>query len=85
MKAPQRVVVKQRQRLVGTVSLMTFSFAALLIPTMVKPSTQVVYNGSDSAPRGFYQVQPVTVFHRGDYIVARLPAHVPRNYLVAAG
>jgi conjugative transfer signal peptidase TraF len=42
------------------------------------PSVRLIYNGSDSAPRGFYRVEPATDLKRGDYVVAVLPNEVAR-------
>jgi conjugative transfer signal peptidase TraF len=41
-------------------------------------SVRLIYNGSDSAPRGFYRVEPATDLKRGDYVVAALPDEVAR-------
>lgn len=48
---------------------------AILAPAWVGPSPRVVYNPSDSAPRGFYVVKRLAV-HPGDWVVTRLPADV---------
>lgn len=50
---------------------------AMFAPAWVGPSPLVVYNPSDSAPRGFYAVKPVVV-HSGDWIVTRLPTDAIR-------
>jgi conjugative transfer signal peptidase TraF len=42
------------------------------------PSVRVIYNGSDSAPRGFYRVALAVDLKRGDYVVAMLPREVAR-------
>ena len=43
---------------------------------VVHPDLRLVYNASDSAPRGFYTVSPVHELRVGDYVVARLPEQV---------
>jgi conjugative transfer signal peptidase TraF len=53
------------------------------------PSVQLIYNASDSAPRGFYRVTPTVDLKRGDYVVAMLPKEVAhfaavRGYLPAS-
>jgi conjugative transfer signal peptidase TraF len=40
---------------------------------VIRPSPFLVYNASDSAPRGLYVVSPATNLRIGDYVVARLP------------
>jgi conjugative transfer signal peptidase TraF len=52
---------------------MTVGVSALVWATWTKPSIRVVYNASDSAPRGLYVVSPATDLQVGDYVVARLP------------
>lgn len=59
---------------------------ALLAFTLTTPFQRIVYNASDSAPRGWYAVSPVTALHRGDFVVATLPPAVAdfadaRHYL----
>src|SRR5439155_4549770 len=60
--------------------------AALIAAAWVKPAVRIVYNPSNSAPRGWYLVLPPTQLHAGDYVVARLPIDiasfaVSRSYL----
>jgi conjugative transfer signal peptidase TraF len=50
--------------------------AAMLAAIAVKPCPWLVYNASDSAPRGFYVVSPATDLHVGDYVIARLPDEI---------
>lgn len=50
---------------------------AILAPAWMGLSPRVVYNPSDSAPRGFYVVKRLVV-HPGDWVVTRLPADVIR-------
>ncbi|NYT68858.1 S26 family signal peptidase [Pusillimonas noertemannii] len=54
---------------------MALGLAALFAPVLAMAPLRVVFNVSDSAPRGFYAVsaQPI---RRGDYIVTRLPADI---------
>lgn len=56
---------------------MALGAAALCAPTLVSFPRRVVFNASDSAPRGFYAVSARPI-RRGDYIVTRLPAEVAR-------
>ncbi len=41
--------------------------------TWFTPPIQLVFNPTDSAPRGWYVVIPTATFRIGDYVVARLP------------
>jgi conjugative transfer signal peptidase TraF len=45
---------------------------------VLHPSLRLIYNASDSAPRGFYRVTAPDQIARGDYVVARLPQEVAR-------
>ena len=65
---------------------MIVGVAALVAATYVKPAVRIVYNPSDSAPRGWYLVLPADHFRVGDYVVAQLPSDVAllaarRDYL----
>src|SRR5665213_3120925 len=41
-----------------------------------KPPLQVIYNASESAPRGWYRVTHPAQLRVGDYVVARLPEQI---------
>jgi|SRR5579862_7501808 len=41
-----------------------------------KSETRLVYNPSESAPRGWYIVRPVSGLRLGDYVIVRLPHDV---------
>lgn len=47
--------------------------AMLVAPAIGSSGVRLVYNASDSAPRGFYVVEKATQLHVGDYVIARLP------------
>lgn len=49
------------------------AIAALLASTVVRPAVRLVYNASDSAPRGIYFVEQAIELRVGDYVIARLP------------
>ena len=52
----------------------TFVGVAMLVASTVSSSSiRLVYNASDSAPRGFYVVESAAQLHVGDYVIARLP------------
>lgn len=49
----------------------------LIIATVVsRPSLRLIYNASDSAPKGWYFVTAASELKAGDFIVATLPAAV---------
>ena len=51
---------------------------AVLFALVITPQLRLVYNASDSAPRGFYVVHRGAQFRVGDYVVARLPEDTAR-------
>jgi conjugative transfer signal peptidase TraF len=56
-----------------TLVCMCLGVSALVWAVAARPAVRIVYNASDSAPRGLYTVSPSTALHVGDYVVARLP------------
>jgi conjugative transfer signal peptidase TraF len=55
---------------------MLLGLVAVLASAYATPALRLVFNPSDSAPRGWYAVRPMDPVRRGDYIVARLPQDV---------
>lgn len=47
--------------------------AALVWPSVHSPVARIVYNASDSVPRGWYRVRPAKSLRVGDIVLARLP------------
>lgn len=67
---------------------MGIGLAALCAPVWVKLPVQIVYNPSDSVPRGWYRIGKADALHVGDIVLARLPASAAamaaqRGYLPA--
>jgi conjugative transfer signal peptidase TraF len=60
----------------ATLCLLLLGCLTLGLPTFAPPSLRLVYNASDSAPRGFYAVRPAVQLKVGDFVVTRLPAAV---------
>src|SRR5208283_2708259 len=58
----------------GPIVGMLLGVTALFAATYLKPSIRLIYNPTDSAPRGWYVVVPMTRAHPGDYVVALLPS-----------
>ena len=58
----------------GPIAGMVLGVSALVAATYLKPATRLVYNPTDSAPRGWYLVVPMIRAHPGDYVVALLPS-----------
>jgi conjugative transfer signal peptidase TraF len=59
---------------------------ALAWPAMYLPVVRIIYNASDSAPRGWYRASPPESLHVGSFVLARLPTEVTalaaeRHYL----
>ena len=63
---------------VATLAWLLLGVLAVGWTAVVPASLQLVYNASDSAPRGFYQVRPAFDLRVGDYVVARLPKAAAR-------
>jgi conjugative transfer signal peptidase TraF len=68
---------------------MILGLAALAASSVLRTSSWLVYNVSDSAPRGWYVVLPATHYRPDDFVLARLPEHVrvianERGYLPAS-
>lgn len=67
---------------------MDISLAALLMPLAIPNRVHLVYNPSDSVPRGWYRIVSADSLHVGSIVLARLPASVAglaaqRDYLPA--
>jgi conjugative transfer signal peptidase TraF len=58
----------------GPIAGMVLGVTALVAAAYLKPATRLVYNPTDSAPRGWYLVVPLIRAHPGDYVVAFLPS-----------
>jgi conjugative transfer signal peptidase TraF len=50
----------------------------MLLPFGITPNVRLIYNASESAPRGFYAVARSVHLRTGDYVVARLPEAVAK-------
>jgi len=50
-----------------------FGVSAMLGAAWFKPAIQLVFNPTDSAPRGWYLITPAARFRVGDYVVAQMP------------
>jgi len=55
---------------------------------VLKPAPRLLYNPSESAPIGWYKVEPLKIAKRGDLVASRLPGHAEglaatRGYLPA--
>jgi conjugative transfer signal peptidase TraF len=57
----------------GPIFGIALGIAAAFAAAHVKPTVCIVYNPSDSAPRGWYLVRPASRLSVGEYVVARLP------------
>lgn len=67
---------------------MDIGLAALLMPLAIPNRVQIVYNPSDSVPRGWYRIVPADSLQVGSIVLARLPAPAAalaaqRDYLPA--
>lgn len=50
-----------------------FGVVAMLGAAWFKPAIQLVFNPTDSAPRGWYLVTPAAHFRVGDYVLSQVP------------
>jgi conjugative transfer signal peptidase TraF len=55
---------------------MDIGLAALLMPLAIPNHVQLVYNPSDSVPRGWYRIGPADSLQVDSIVLAQLPAHV---------
>lgn len=53
---------------------MDIGLAALLLPLAIPNRVHLVYNPSDSVPRGWYRIVPADALQVGSIVLARLPA-----------
>lgn len=53
---------------------MDIGLVALCAPVWMQLPVQIVYNPSDSVPRGWYRIGKADALHVGDIVLARLPA-----------
>ncbi len=53
---------------------MDIGLAALLMPLAIPNRVQIVYNPSDSVPRGWYRIVPTDSLQVGSIVLARIPA-----------
>ena len=53
---------------------MDIGLAALLMPLAIPNRVQIVYNPSDSVPRGWYRIRPADSLQLGSIVLARPPA-----------
>src|ERR1700730_4206550 len=51
----------------------TFGVISMLGAAWLEPAFQLVFNPTDSAPRGWYFITPAARFRVGDYVVAQIP------------
>jgi conjugative transfer signal peptidase TraF len=54
----------------------SLGLAACLMPALTHLPVQLVYNPSDSVPRGWYRVMTASDLHKGDTVLVQLPANV---------
>lgn len=54
----------------------SLGLAACLLPGLTRHPVQLVFNPSDSTPRGWYRVEAVDQLHHGDTVLVWLPARV---------
>ena len=58
----------------GVVLFTVLGIAALAWPSVHTPIARIVYNPSDSVPRGWYRIGPPDSLQVGSIVLARLPA-----------
>ena len=54
--------------------LIGLGIAALAWPSVHTPIARIIYNPSDSVPRGWYRIGPADSLHAGSIVLTRLPA-----------
>lgn len=63
-------------KLAAVIFCMDIGLAALLMPLAIPNRVHLVYNPSDSVPRGWYRIGPTDSLTVGSIVLARLPAQV---------
>jgi len=68
------------------VTIMLFGLATIAVAAGTDPSCRLVYNPSESAPRGWYVLIPARRATKGDWVLAHLPMPIAqladtRSYL----
>jgi len=76
-------------RRAAVILCMDIGLAALLMPLAIPNRVQIVYNPSDSVPRGWYRIVPAHSLKVGSIVLARIPAQAAalaaqRGYLPAS-
>ena len=56
--------------------LVGFGLAALAWPSVQTLPLRIVYNTSDSVPRGWYRIVPAASLHVGSIVLVELPADI---------
>ena len=56
--------------------LVGLGLAALAWPSVQTPPLRIVYNASDSVPRGWYRIVPAASLHVGSIVLVKLPADI---------
>jgi len=60
-------------RRAAVILCMDIGLAALLMPLAIPNRVHLVYNPTDSVPRGWYRIGKIDALHVGDIVLARLP------------
>lgn len=68
-----RAAREQRAKLQLRFAIAAIGIAALGITIAAPPAPRLVWNASDSAPRGLYSVSPGRTLEPGDMVIARTP------------
>jgi conjugative transfer signal peptidase TraF len=53
-----------------------FGVLGITVSALVKPDIRLIYNPTESAPRGWYLIHPAAQLEIGDYVIAQLPHHI---------
>jgi conjugative transfer signal peptidase TraF len=62
-----------RGRPVALLACVAVGLAALVLPVTFRLPVRVVYNSSDSVPRGWYRIDAAGSLHVGDLVLAEMP------------
>lgn len=64
---------RARGRAVALFACTAAGLAALVLPATIRLPVRVVYNPSDSVPRGWYRIDTVGPLHVGDLVLTGMP------------
>ena len=63
---------------IGVLFVAVLGVGLITASSWQRPSSNIIYNPSRSAPLGWYVVKPPAELHRGDFVLVKLPPAIAR-------